>query len=228
MDVRVTPRDDLNVDDFKALLEVTRGDYPEVNDQFSIEAAINLGERPTQSITPRKEGVQFSRPTKDKLFQAQRSGWAFNKLAPYDRWEVFSEEGRALWEAYREIARPTSIRRLALRYINRLTMPMPVRDFKDWILTYPEIAPNVPQGLTSFLMQLHIPHPDIDALMVVNVAMAEPPSEVASVVLDIDVFRTANVPQSDDDMWSYFELLRHKKNESFEASITNAMRERFQ
>ena len=106
---------------------------------------------------------------------------------------------------------------------------MPFADFKDYILTVPEIAPDLPQQLSGFLMQLQVPQTDINALAVLNLAMApsiEP--DICSIILDIDVFRTVATPQFEDDLWAYLEKLRERKNYIFESCITDKMRRRFE
>ncbi len=227
MDIRVAHRRDLEVGEFSIL--AAGSDFSETADQFSVTAAIPIGASATQTITPVKEGFQFAARAKNKMFQAQRRGWAFNKLAPYETWEQFSSEGRLLWKRYRDIARPEAITRVALRYINRLDFPLPFKDFKDYILTVPEIAPELPQGLSGFFMQLQIPQVDLAAVAVLNVAMVPPTAaDVCSVALDIDVFRDRDVAQTEDEMWAYFEKLRERKNHIFELCITDAMRRRFE
>ena len=47
-----------------------------------------------------------------------------------------------------------------------------------------------------------------------------------AVALDIDVFKQGGAPQEEPEMWEYFETLRSRKNEVFEACISDAMRER--
>lgn len=85
MDIRVAHRQDLDVGEFSAL--GSGSEFSESADQFSVSGAIAIGAPATQIITPVKEGVQFTTKAKDKVFQAQRNGWAFNKFAPYDSWE---------------------------------------------------------------------------------------------------------------------------------------------
>ena len=70
-----------------------------------------------------------------------------------------------------EPARPNRLKRLALRYINRIEIPLPIRDFKDYLLTIPEIAPGLPQALSNFIMRLVIPNPEMEATAVINVIM---------------------------------------------------------
>jgi uncharacterized protein (TIGR04255 family) len=125
IDIRVTPREDLNVESFRKLAEDFGSEFGTQNDQFRM-----IISTPTISgATPTKTGIQFAANTKDKLFHAQIDGWSFNKLAPYRGWEEeFRDQARKLWSAYRAIAQPQGIVRLALRYINRLDLPIPIDD----------------------------------------------------------------------------------------------------
>ena len=72
---------------------------------------------------------------------------------------------------------PKKVIRLGLRYINRIEIPLPMRDFKDYILTVPEIAPGVPQGLERFFMRLVIPSDEAQAVAVVTQSM-EPGKDI--------------------------------------------------
>ncbi len=107
---------------------------------------------------------------------------------------------------------------------------MPIRDFKDYLLTVPEVSPKLPQGLSTFFMQLQIPQEDVKSLLVLNQQLAPPPTTqpmTASVILDIDLFRVHELPQEEDALWKCFEQLHNKKNEVFEGCITDSTRELF-
>src|SRR5438874_6884893 len=65
--------------------------------------------------------------------------------------------------------------------INRIEIPLPMRDFKDYILTIPEIAPGLPQGLANFFMRLIIPVPAMNAIAIVTEAFD--PTAASSSVL---------------------------------------------
>lgn len=228
MDIRIQPRDDFNVEDLRALAAQVPTAFSKINDQLSITAAITIGSPANRSITPEKSGFQFVAEERRRLFQAQKDGWSFNKLAPYEGWDDFCAEGRGLWTTYRALAQPKDITRVAVRYVNCLDLPQPFDDFKQYILTVPDVAPQLPQALSNFFMQVHIPRPDITSLVVLNVGMVPPTTQdVCSVLLDIDVFRDFSVPQHDEEIWEFFSVLRKAKNDAFEACITDAMRERF-
>jgi uncharacterized protein (TIGR04255 family) len=151
-----------------------------------------------------------------------------NRLAPYEGWQPLRDEAKRLWVAFREKTQPTKVTRLAVRYINRLDMPSQ-SELKDYLRTSPEVSPELPQGLSGFFMQLTLPQPDIRGTLVLNEAgVPSGRPEVASVVLDIDLFREEDVGQSEEWIWDYLESLRRRKNEIFEACITDRLRELFQ
>ena len=229
MDIRVRPRDDLNVDDLRQLSKGAGGEeFAQANEQYNITAVVAPGSPTTQTTVPTKVGFQFRNSSGDKVVLAQIEGWSFSKLAPYENWEEFRKQGRELWTKYRDFVQPKEILRVAVRYVNRLDLPLPFDDFKKYLRTVPEISSDLPQALSNFFLQAQIPQLDLEALLVINMAIVPPPTPtVASVVLDLDLFRTTNLPQTEEKIWEYFEQLRVRKNKAFEACITDAMRERF-
>jgi uncharacterized protein (TIGR04255 family) len=187
---------------------------------------MELGEEFSTSATTRHTGFVFANADKKQVFQVRLDGFTFSRLAPYERWETLRDEARRLWGIYRRIAKPVTVERLAVRYINRLDFPLPLLEMKDYLRTVPEIAPDLPQGLAGFFMQLNIPQPDIDSTLLLNETIIEPPGpDRVSIVLDIDLFRAAQVPSDEEEMWAFFEKLHMRKNEIFEACITDRTRE---
>ncbi len=118
---------------------------------------------------------------------------------------------------------------MALRYINRIEIPLPIRDFKDYLLTIPQIAPNLPQALAHFIMRLVVPNPEIGATAVINVVMDQSSSaKFQPIIFDIDVFKIMNHPGNSEEIWQDFDQLRIFKNEIFFNSITDRAKELFQ
>jgi uncharacterized protein (TIGR04255 family) len=228
MEIRVRARDALDVDALRALSQASEEEFPHTNEQYSVETVIATGPPTVQTITPQKLGFQFRNAAGDKVIRVQTDAWSFSKLAPYQSWEAFRDQGRELWAKYRELMHPEQITRVAVRYVNRLDLPLPFDDFKQFLRTVPEISPDLPQGLSNFFLQAQIPQLDIEALLILNMMLVPPPNPtVSSVVLDLDLFRSTNLPHSEEAIWAYLEVLRVRKNVAFEACITDAMRKRF-
>jgi uncharacterized protein (TIGR04255 family) len=83
--------------------------------------------------------------------------------------------------------------------------------------------------MVGFFMQASLWHDDIKCISLLNETLVEPPrSGIVAVILDIDLFRTEDIPQEDADIWRLFETLHERKNEVFEACITDRTRELIQ
>ena len=164
------------------------------------------------------------------IYQARTNGFTFSRLAEYTSFAEVSGEARRLWEKYRAIATPTDITRIALRYVNRLDIPLPVQDFSTYLRTAPQLSSDLPQGLSGYFMQLQLPMPDLQGACVINQTIIEPPAKpnTVAVVLDIDVFRTSGVATDETRLWEQLEQLRNEKNRVFEACITDDARRLFQ
>src|SRR5258708_8001744 len=110
------------------------------------------------------------------------NGFTINKFTPYIRWKSLSDLGRELWGRYVRIARPTKVTRLAVRYTNRIKIEAG-RDFKQIILTNPEIAPGIPQGLPEFLIRFVIPHPSCSTANVTESSLPPDPHQNSTAIL---------------------------------------------
>lgn len=202
--------------------------YPTKVNRNLVTGHMQFGKQISATASSEHLGYLFKSADEKQIFQARIDGFTMSRLAPYERWETFRDEARRLWNAYREVVKPDRVVRVAVRYINRIDIPLPLRDFGDYLRSVPEVSPDLPQALTSYFMRLEIPLEDINSFCLLNEAIVKPATpEVVSVVLDIDVFRTTDLPRDDASLWEFVEELRHRKNSIFEACITNKARELF-
>jgi uncharacterized protein (TIGR04255 family) len=182
-------------------------------------------------------GYRFDRAVPERVMTAKLDGFSYSALAPYDRWETFRSEAKELWELYRDSYHPAHVTRVAVRYINRINVPLRSADSKgalqleDYFRTYPQIAEGLAHNtMAGFIMQVQVPQPDLESTLMLNQAVVPPPDPevVLSVVLDLDLFREVQWDPNDDGLvWSFFDKLRERKNQAFEASITDNTRKLF-
>jgi uncharacterized protein (TIGR04255 family) len=102
-----------------------------------------------------------------------------------------------------------------------------MKDFREYILTTPEIAPKVPQGLAGFFMRLVIPDEKSRSIAIVTQTMEDTQEQVLPLIFDIDVFREGAFAANGAEMWEVLEQLREYKNEIFFNSITEKTKELF-
>lgn len=176
-------------------------------------------------------GFLFRSTDNLRIFQATLSGFTFNRLAPYKSWEEFSNDAKHLWEMYKEIYKPTHVTRAAIRYINQINIPTKgSNNLKDYLRTVPEVSEDIPQNaLHSFFTQLQIPQEDLECMLIISETLVpQPDPTFITVTLDLDLFRQQTWESDDEDIWKFLEKLRYRKNEVFEASITQRTKEMFE
>lgn len=234
LDIRVQLPESVVLSDLATMQTEETARYPGKRQMNAIavefQATLGGGSEPadTGSTTRTPNGFMSLSSDERQVFQARLDGFTFSRLAPYDRWETFVLEARRLWARYREVARPTTISRVAIRTINRLDLPLPFADFKEYLRTVPEVSPGLPQGLAGFFMQLQMPQPDMDAMCLLNETMIPPAKPgFVSVVLDTDLYRTGHIASDEAGLWELFETLRARKDEIFEECVTDKARELF-
>lgn len=227
LDIRIPLRDDVRLETLARLGAEVGNSYPTRKDRLQFESELTMGAEVAAASTRRSQlGYVFFSIDERQSFQVRKDGFTFSRLAPYTGWEAFSSEARKLWEHYRSVVPVDTITRLGVRYVNRLDLPLPIGDFKDYLRTVPEVSPDLPQGLSGYFMQLQIPQEVIGGMLVLNQAMLPPSApNVASVLLDIDLFRNVDVPSEDEAIWEFFKQLRACKNHIFEACITEKAKE---
>jgi uncharacterized protein (TIGR04255 family) len=232
LDIRVELPPEVSLEHMSAIYDRVKESYPNKRERISWHTGVQFKPDVVPEFQPAQggpDGYLLSSLDGRQIVQARLDGYTFNKLKPYDRWETFREEAKRIWQAYTNVGHPKKVIRLALRYINRIEIPLPMRDFKDYILTVPEIAPGVPQGLERFFMRLVIPSDEAQAVAVVTESMEPGTSNrTVPVIFDIDVIRQAAFTIDDPEIWNTFERLHDLKNEIFFRSITDKTKELFQ
>lgn len=233
LDIQVTLPKDIDLSKLESFQDAIKNRYPMKRERTSWQSKIKFDPEKGPEPLPSSGGVDgflFHSADGKQIVQARLDGFTFNKLKPYDKWEALRDEAQKLWAHYIEIANPEQVTRVALRYINRIEIPLPLKDLKDYILTVPEIAAGFPQGLRNFFMRLEIPILSIDSLAIVTLTM-EPPAETKTLplIFDIDViYNSTALDPSSSHVWSKLEDLHNLKNDIFFKSITEKTERLFQ
>ncbi len=234
IDLRIVPRQGVSIEDLVPLRDVVADRYPTQESEHVVFEQMSFVERELLRTGGGHQlnGFRFVGQDKRETFFARLDGFAFSTQAPYDRWESFRDEARSLWNLYSSVAAPGGVTRVALRYVNRIDIPNATTvQLEDYLRIYPEVSPDWPNEgiMNNFFMQLQLWQQDLGCWLVVNEAPESPPAEgTMSIRLDLDLFREQfEEPwQADDDaaVWEFLEQLHDRKNEIFEASITEETR----
>ena len=174
-----------------------------------------------------RDGYLFASADGCQIVQARKDGFTFSRLKPSDCWDALQKEAKIHWDRFHRAFAPEGVSRISLRYINRIEIPLPMKDFKEYILTIPEIAPGLPDKLRSFFLRLVIPHEDLDCVAIVTETIEPPREGMLPLIFDIDVYREQAFDVDSDEIWTTFDHLRDFKNEIFFQSLTEKTKELF-
>ena len=231
LEIQVKLPPTVNLDTVASLQEVVKEQYPTKRKRMSWKGGLKLEEgKEPEVLAPSNEviGHLFTSSDGKQVIQSRLDGFAFSRLKPYDRWETFRNDARDLWQQYSQITTPVVITRLGLRYINRIELPLPFSDFKEYILTTPEIAPGLPQAMANFFMRMEIPEPNLPAHVILTQTIEDVTEDKKlPLIFDIDVFQAGLFDAKSDEVWTIIERLRNIKNDIFFKSLTDKAKDLF-
>ena len=230
LDLRTTLSPETDVQALREASPGLRESYPSVRTQRGILAKLSVsgGDASLREVTPSwTRGFMFSSP--DNLYRVQfrQDGFTFNRLKPYTNWGDFVGRARQAWNEYIDIAQPNAVTRVAVRYINRFELTVPV-DLSEYLVSTPELPPNVPQDLASFLWRWVVR--DEGTGIMCNLSQAAETVSAAQkmgIVLDIDCYVDESLEPQDERIWERLAQLRELKNRIFFNSVTSRSLEMF-
>ena len=128
--------------------------------------------------------------------------------------------------AYIAIAKPLGAKRIAVRYVNQIKLWAGNIELSDYF----QVPLGAPDGLdftiSSFFVRYEAIRPDNIKLIQ---SFASVPSEIVTVILDLDVIREGSyrAPNLEQQLLHEVDSLREVEREAFEAAVTDKLREVF-
>lgn len=228
IDIQVKPSPNTSIDVLDIHEEVkSKYSKKEELHQFTMGVEIKEGKpSPPTGVTGTRRGFRYISSDERFVFQSRIDGFTLSRLKQYDTWEELRDEGRSLWNIYMTKASKPLITRVALRYINKIMIPLPVRDFADYFTTPPVVPQKLPQGVSSFFNRIMIHDSEINASAIITHAMESVSGTGAiPIILDIDVFKSRPEGLTEDEAWESLGNIRDFKNKIFYNLITDRLKE---
>ncbi len=223
IDFRVKLPADFDTKEFLSLSAHLSDRYPSNEPRRIITGAFGMEKGGKPFIQPPEDkGIQgyFYKSADGKnIAQFRLDGFTFNRLNPYSDWNTVLSEAQNLWELYVSKSEPEVVTRIAVRYINRLELRLPINDFGDYLTAPPKVPDSLPQEVSQFLTKVVIREGDITA-NIIQALEKSPKPEHIGIILDIDVFKLLELGINRENIWAEFEQLHAMKNLIFFESIT--------
>jgi uncharacterized protein (TIGR04255 family) len=223
VDIRATPTRPI-VSHREAFRDALRDHYPRFKDRHAFQAQFRFAQGKSPVATASEgglEGFQFFSSDERSIAQLRSNGFTFNRLSPYTDGDHLIDEALRLWEIYRRTARPAGVSRVALRFINNLTLPTDPGRLGEFLDSPPTPPPGAGTLLQGFLnrVQSHDPQTGLTVIRTIASALAKPGAEGLGVLIDIDAFRSADLSVEEAELRPVLAALRTLKNDVFFGSI---------
>jgi uncharacterized protein (TIGR04255 family) len=224
LDIRV----DLPAEFSAAVFKQLQGDvgkaYPKMIEGTRLQTNLQLGgtgKISAESVEMGLHSVIFMSEDEKTIAQFRTDGFTLNKLRPYTEWDTIFPEAMRLWTVFLSAARPASVSRTALRYINEFDLPGGLSSLPRFLRSLPPTPPAAPGRPRGFLTRVFGDDEKSRLGSVVTYSVGETSMSQTHVVLDIDVHCTAIPGVNRDDLSPAFGRLRDIKNQIFFQSLSD-------
>ena len=180
-----------------------------------------------KTITEVAEGHRRSSHDMTELALALPNSLVVSQLAPYPSWSIFSKRFIRDWKLLKKTLGYREVKRIGVRYINRIDIPVtgPLIQHEQFLNVFPQM-PDMLSPLIAGAVQTVSYFEDIKCKLTLNSGVVESPIlNHISFLLDLDVGRELDVPQNDKGVFELLEAMRLKKNQVFEACISQRARD---
>lgn len=164
-------------------------------------------------------GYRYSSIDNLYVVQSTRKGLTVSRLKPYSIWDELLSTAQAMWEIYTAKAKPVSTSRIAVRYINSLDLPFPIKDYGKWLNVPIVIPKHSGFGVEGFFHRTY-GSDGTNNLIFTLAQEARKHEKKLPIILDIDIFKEEIYSVNDQGIWDSINKFREIKNSVFYESIT--------
>jgi uncharacterized protein (TIGR04255 family) len=161
--------------------------------------------------------------------QFTRNGLVFSRLAPYENWDQFEAEALRLWQVYQEVAEPSEIQRIGVRFINLIRLDQ-IEEVDDVLASPPAAPESMELPVREFLQQSRFDIPGHEYKLNVIQTIQRPGEQTEegfALILDLDVFTSQTFGSTDDVLKRQLAEMRWIKNKAFFNFLTESAIARF-
>ncbi len=211
------------------LYEKLRNSFPNKEQRLFQQLEVVQSPEEFQQKQKTEERALFFNEDRSAFVQVGARMLAINCLRPYPEWPGFRGYINQGLTALKEIVEVKGVKRLGLRYINRIEIPNDVDSGTVKLETYfdcrPFLGSRLPQELAGFLLGVLLPFEAgrDNCKIVLSGAVAEKPNHQAF-SLDIDYSTIAPLAVPPDKIGEWIEIAHRNLEIAFEGCINDSLR----
>lgn len=205
--------------------------YPHSNplQEFSLRIDTTGGE---VAVDQKPQGFRLNSDDQADVVLVFPDGIAAARLAPYQGWESLRGRAKGAHEEWRQSTAHRPVNRIGIRYLNRIDIPLNGLSQVD-LATYLAFRPQIPGigngPMAGYMVQATMPTDTSPWSASIASTIVTPPPLLnhVSLMLDIDIFCTEQIPGNEAELWRMIDGARPIKNCVFERCVTDESRKLF-
>ncbi len=210
------------------MYEKTKDDFPKRKKARQLSLGLAAESDGMRQRVQASDRMQFLSSDEKTLVQVAENLLVVNKMAPYGSWEELVPTVMHCFDVYSEVATPTKVGRIGLRYINRLDLPGPRADLEEFVEFRPHLGSALPQDHGPFSVSVMLPyHQERDVLKLEFSSCEASSPAVLSATLDLDYFLAEAMDVDGQSVRNWLDAAHSQVERIFEACITDRLREVF-
>ena len=178
---------------------------------------------PEWNVSQELAALRFQSADEKQLVQFRTGGFSFNRLAPYEGLDSYLYEIRRTWEIFVDLVKPVQIRKIGLRTINQILLPLEngSLNLEDYLKTGPRLPDECELTFIGFLNQHQALEPKNQNRVDIVLAAQKADEESLTLILDINAFRPCQeAPPPWETISERIASLRELKNSVFRNTLT--------
>lgn len=170
--------------------------------------------------------IQFQRSDKSALIQLSENTISINHFQPYPIWHKFKALILENFNIYCEVVKPTSLRRIGLRYINKVEFNIDSFKLPDYFKFYPIEPDDFKYDRDSFTCRSEYPDKNkINRLIIAVGSIFSQAQNSIAILLDLDYIMSKSDTVTLDDTENWLERAHSIIEKTFESCITDKYRD---
>jgi uncharacterized protein (TIGR04255 family) len=222
-----TTNKQLEPENLKIELLQRLSDYPSIYPQYDFQVEASGKPDGTSEVQHQTQwnGFRLENESKNFVVQFSQTGVVISNIGTYESWDRFHQEALRLWKIFQEIAKPKTVNRLGVRYINQIWLGEG-ENSSTYLKTLPHNDFNLSLIRESFFYEETYKIPNYP--YIVNwVCTEQSQGNKRFLIVDIDVFILEIIELEESQLIHHLNNIRWLKNKIFFNSITNTALENF-
>lgn len=207
---------------FGEFFRKVEADFPRMEPRQVMSFKPGQGTGALREVTP-VLGMLYRHTSRPLLRQVFQDKLTVNEIEAYPGWRPFRADVKAAWDALTPVIAPAGVRRIGLRYINRIPRAGGTETAGDWLAASDYYPAKLLRQRAGFFSRFE--HRPTDGLrLVVTVADEKADSQPMPIIFDIDSILEAELPPDWGALTSELEMLHEAVWEVFASALTDKLR----